>query len=242
MISLSKMSQRDSTSQWTPTTNVFVNYIPKHWTKAELVTLLAPYGIIVSAKVMIDLKTGASRCFGFVRFTTVESAIQAILGVNGMRVGNKRLLARFASSVENTGAPTRRLFIKSLPLWFTLRHVFDMYSPFGSIEDIELVFNPSTKRFAGAAYVLFTSRASAQLAQRETNNVTLCGDSWPLFIQYVDDTNVKANGAITEMVSGIRIERRLTRKQTGPVLEKNKVLDQPVFMGNQEPWSAFCSS
>ena len=244
-------TNRDSPSNWTPTTNVFVNYIPKHWTKTELIALMSQYGNIESAKVMIDLKTGASKCFGFVRFSTIESAVQAVLSVNGLQVGLKRLLARFAGSTENTGTPTRRLFIKSLPLSLTRSELYMIYSQFGSIEDMELVFNPSTQRFTGAAYITFSSILSAKTALRETNNLALDSGSWPLFIRYVDDSTVtKRPLSPVEVMTGIRIERRTTKNSIvtnsgNPTTGCTKVPDispaqETRSSLSDDSWSNFC--
>lgn len=202
---MTKPSVRDSPEQWIPTTNVFINYIPKAWTKTDLIDLFHPFGVIESAKVMIDLATGSSRCFGFVRFSSIESAIQAVLSVNGLQVGTKRLLARFAGSVENTGSPTRTIYIKSLPLSMSRKEIWDMYQVFGTIAALDYVVDPQTKRFTGTAYIAYMSVFSAKCAVRETNNLTLTPTSWPLFIRYAEDSHFSARNE--EIFHGIVVER-----------------------------------
>jgi RNA recognition motif-containing protein len=49
---------------------------------------------------MINLETGESKGFGFVRFSTHEEAKSAIDGLNGRHVQTKQLLAKFAESRE----------------------------------------------------------------------------------------------------------------------------------------------
>lgn len=51
----------------------------------ELRQLFSPYGAVVDCSVCRDRGTGASRGFGFVRFSQVGEAQMAITGLNGAR-------------------------------------------------------------------------------------------------------------------------------------------------------------
>jgi len=63
----------------------------KEFTDVDLVQTFQTFGTIVSAKVFIDKQTNLSKCFGFVSFTTNESAQAAIQAMNGFQIGTKRL-------------------------------------------------------------------------------------------------------------------------------------------------------
>ena len=67
-----------------PSPNVFINYIPPHYTEADLRQLCAPYGEIVSSKIMINLDTGQSKCFGFVKMRDINQATAVIHGIDGI--------------------------------------------------------------------------------------------------------------------------------------------------------------
>lgn len=54
-------------------TNLFVNYLPARAGDDALCALFSTYGEVESCKVMIDLHTGLSRCFGFVKYKYPES-------------------------------------------------------------------------------------------------------------------------------------------------------------------------
>jgi RNA recognition motif-containing protein len=171
-------------TEWAPSSNIFVNYLPKHWTKTELVALCCPFGTIESAKVMIDLKTGASKGFGFVRYTTPESAVEALAALNGFETCGKRLLVRFTGSRENIGRQSSTIHVKSLSLTLSYVAVRRMFQPFGDIDDLKLDLEPQTLRFRGSAYVTYKYTGSAVEALRCTNNVTLWPGQWPLFVQF----------------------------------------------------------
>ena len=71
--------------------NLFIYHLPRDLTNADLATLFAPFGNIVSAKVFVDRKTSESKGFGFVSYEVVESADTAITSMNGFQIGSKRL-------------------------------------------------------------------------------------------------------------------------------------------------------
>ena len=77
-----------------PGANLFIYHLPVSITDADLKTLFAACGNIVSAKVFIDKQTGRSKGFGFVSYDSVLSARLAIETMNGFKVDNKILRVR----------------------------------------------------------------------------------------------------------------------------------------------------
>ena len=71
--------------------NLFVYHLPWDLTDADLATLFAPFGNVISAKVYLDKKTSKSRGFGFVSYDSVHSAVVAIEMMNGFQISDKRL-------------------------------------------------------------------------------------------------------------------------------------------------------
>ena len=71
--------------------NLFVYHCPASWGDDDIKNAFAAYGSIVSATIMKDKSTGASKGFGFVSFDNPIAAQQAIQGMNGHEVEGKRL-------------------------------------------------------------------------------------------------------------------------------------------------------
>jgi len=71
--------------------NLFIYHLPRHLSDADLGTLFAPFGDVISAKVFVDKKTADSKGFGFVSFSSAANAEIAIKTMNGFQIGSKRL-------------------------------------------------------------------------------------------------------------------------------------------------------
>ena len=57
--------------------------------------LFAPYGPVISVRIMTEAGTGRGRGFGFVSYQTREGAQSAIANLNGVTIANKRLKVQF---------------------------------------------------------------------------------------------------------------------------------------------------
>jgi hypothetical protein len=78
--------------------SLFVFHLPSDATETTLRTLFEPYGPLTSVRVL----TGKG--YGFVNYESVPSAIAAVNGMNGFRIGNKHLKVEFKK--PSTSPPT----------------------------------------------------------------------------------------------------------------------------------------
>ena len=69
--------------------NLFVYHCPAGWDDEAIKQTFSPYGAIVSATIIKDKSTGASKRFGFVNFDNPITAQQAQQGMNGHEVDEK---------------------------------------------------------------------------------------------------------------------------------------------------------
>jgi RNA recognition motif-containing protein len=141
----------------TPSTNIFINYLPNDFTEADLNSLCQEYGIIQSLKICVDLKTFQSKCYGFVNFSTIQEADHAIYSLNGKKIGIKRLLVKYScSKVYNSNSP-KIIQVIGFATDTTEQELFNCFSSFGRIENISFYF----QRFA---HITFLSAKSANQA------------------------------------------------------------------------------
>jgi len=71
--------------------NIFIVGFPDHFKRKELIDLFALHGEGSSAKVITNLETGHSRCFGFVEMPNDEEAKKAIKSLHETMVEDRKI-------------------------------------------------------------------------------------------------------------------------------------------------------
>lgn len=177
-----------------PSTNVFINYIPAEYTEADLRQLCAEYGDIVCSKIMINLETGQSKCFGFVKFATLAQAQAAIKGLNGREIGPKRLLAKYAESRERQETVSTMIYVKRLPATVGPEFVAHLFSRFGQILGVTPHMIETMDPQYWRCFVQFSSYNAAAAAIATMNNQIIVAGSRPIHVRYADESRM--NGAM----------------------------------------------
>jgi len=91
---------------------LFVFHIPAEFTSRDLQELFSPCATVLSARIAIHPQTLESKGFGFVSVATMEEAHQAVILLNGRRVGRKFIKVSFK---KQTTPPTQTHQQMSLP-------------------------------------------------------------------------------------------------------------------------------
>ena len=73
------------------TNNLYVGNLSYETTEDTLRTLFAEYGQIEKVNLITDRYTGRSRGFAFVEMSTVQSAQEAMSGLNGKQVDEREI-------------------------------------------------------------------------------------------------------------------------------------------------------
>ena len=84
--------------------NIFVSNLVFHLESNDLKYFFAPYGEVVSSKVVMDRETGRSRGFGFVEMANDESGNEAISKLNGSMVEGRALSVNVARPKEKSNS------------------------------------------------------------------------------------------------------------------------------------------
>lgn len=88
--------------------NVFVANLPKGFTDAQLAEAFDEFGIVISALLARDAKTGVPKNHGLVSIAPERAAAAAIAALNGKEVGGKRIEVRPADPDMSLTIPSRR--------------------------------------------------------------------------------------------------------------------------------------
>lgn len=86
--SSSQSSQLESLTSVVNPTNLIVNYLPQTMSETELRCLFEQIDFVERCK-LIKNKQNQSLCYGFVKYTSPDSAERAISRLNGLKIQNK---------------------------------------------------------------------------------------------------------------------------------------------------------
>lgn len=75
---------------------IFVAGLPPDLDDAELTEIFEKFGLIASARVVMDKVTRKSKGFGFVDMPNAQEAKEAIEGLNGISLGRKEMVVKEA--------------------------------------------------------------------------------------------------------------------------------------------------
>jgi RNA recognition motif-containing protein len=172
---------------------VFVNYIPAEFTEADLRSLCAPYGTILCSKIMINLETGESKCFGFVRFSSLPEAHAAIQGLNGRQIGAKRLLAKYAESREKKERASTMLYVKRLPVAVSQARIAELFAAFGEIVELTPHVLDAAEPQFWRCVIRYSNFAAAAAAIAAMNNQIIAPDTRPIHVRYADESRMSGS-------------------------------------------------
>ncbi|KAL5744262.1 hypothetical protein ACOSQ2_027378 [Xanthoceras sorbifolium] len=86
-------------------TNLYIGYLPPTLDDDGLIRLFASFGDIVMAKVIKDRITGLSKGYGFVKYSDVQMANNAITSMNGYRLEGRTIAVRVAGKPPQPTVP-----------------------------------------------------------------------------------------------------------------------------------------
>lgn len=89
--------------------NIYVGNLPYAVDRDGLKELFAPFGEVLSARIVIDRDTNRSKGFGFVEMPNDEQARQAVEAMNGQEVDGRKVVVNEARPREER---PRREFVK----------------------------------------------------------------------------------------------------------------------------------
>lgn len=147
---------------------------------------------------MINLETGQSKCFGFVRFATLEQAQAAIRGLNGLQIGTKRLLAKYAESREKQEKISMTIYIKRLPITIDTNYVMHLFSRFGVIQSMTPHVLDSVDPNFWRCFIRYNAFQAASNAIAAMNNQIILPGTRPIHVRYADESRLSGNISLPE--------------------------------------------
>lgn len=80
---------------------LFIGSLPYAITESELSSLCAPFGDVVSVKLIVDQITGQSKGFGFIEMDSRSAGHKVMAALNGKEYNNRTLVCNEAKPQTN---------------------------------------------------------------------------------------------------------------------------------------------
>ncbi|XP_009117286.2 polyadenylate-binding protein 4 isoform X1 [Brassica rapa] len=192
-----RKEERESASDKTKFTNVYVKNLSETTTDDELKAAFGEYGGISSAVVMKD-GDGKSRCFGFVNFEDAGDAARAVEGLNGKKFDDDKewyvgkaqkksereveLSRRYEQGVRETagnGFDGLNLYVKNLDETVTDEKLRELFAEFGTITSCKVMRDPSGIS-KGSGFVALSAASEPSRVLNEMNGKMVSGK--PLYV------------------------------------------------------------
>ena len=169
-----------------PSTNLFVNYLPSYFSDIDLRNLFSNFGQIITSKIMVNLQTGESKCYGFVRLANLQQAQNAISTLNGMQFGHKRLLVKYAESKEKNDPVSDLIYIKQIPVEILPQQIAQLFAPYGKLVEVVPHMLDNIDPNVWRCFVRFDSIESATNAIFEMNNKIILPNTKPIHVRFAE--------------------------------------------------------
>lgn len=161
--------------------NLIINYLPPNLTEGNLATLFSPYGTLEECKIVIDLETGRSRGYGFVKYLDDESAARAKTHLNGYQMDNKRLKVAYArkqcKEIQNAN-----LYVTNIPPQYNEDQLKHLFMSFGEIIECRILRNENGQS-RGVGFVRLDTHVHAMNALEQRDGHVCEDGAAPLVVK-----------------------------------------------------------
>jgi RNA recognition motif-containing protein len=182
--------------------NILVSGLPSDFDEVRLRALFGVYGEVVSCKIMVDIDTGTSKGFGFVRYTKAADAAKAIEAMNGKKLSQSTTRALCVVLAHHDGMPTiaenERVYVRNLPVHVTEGDVRTTFGEFGEVAECKVLRHPPPDgRSKGVAFVRFKTVEAAQQAVARLQGARPFGSmngteyAKPLMVRFAESQEVR---------------------------------------------------
>ena len=190
------------------TKNLIVKGLPLHVDDNALKAIFQPFGNVLSARVMRDLRTGISRGFGFVLFATTTDAIGALSATvlvpaqPDTTEATQRLLVMEAHHTgKNVMVATTKLYIHNVPPTTTEQAIVEFFSRYGSVRRC-VIRRFASPRSNSIAFVQFSTAEEAASALEAHNTTPFADASGPILCKLAETPQMRAQRQSKKLTHG----------------------------------------
>jgi len=146
-------------------TKLIVNYLPPSVTSAALTELFAPYGTVEVANVVCDRVSKVSLGYGFVKYTSEDSAKRAIEMMDGKVLDSSAPEHKpLRVAISKPPKVPVNLFIGNLLATVKQEELVAEFAKFGTVTECNIPLDRTTGMGRGFGFVKLDSKRAAQQA------------------------------------------------------------------------------
>jgi len=171
-------------------TKLIVNYLPLSITAEALKSIFSTYGTVEEANVVSDRATKMSRGYGFVKFSTKESAQKAIEALSGKLLeGSTPDMKPLHVAVSKPTKVEVNLYVGNLLPTAKIDDLKSVFSAFGTIVECNIPIDRNTNQSRGYGFVRLDSKPAAHDAIEALNGkpVESLSGSSPLTVKRAEN-------------------------------------------------------
>ncbi|OQE07045.1 hypothetical protein PENVUL_c015G08785 [Penicillium vulpinum] len=150
-----------------PKTTLYVGNLFFDVTAEDLRKQFEKYGVVENALIVHDAR-GLSKGFGYVTFSTVEEATQAITQQHGGIMEGREVVVQFSNTTYRSMAdnkPSKTLYLGNVPYELTDQDLQDLFDDVPGVTDVRIPVDRRTGLPRGFGHIDFKDLASASNAK-----------------------------------------------------------------------------
>ncbi|KAJ5817185.1 hypothetical protein N7447_009418 [Penicillium robsamsonii] len=150
-----------------PKTTLYIGNLFFDVTAEDLRKQFEKYGAVENALIVHDAR-GLSKGFGYVTFSTIEEATEAITQQHGGIMEGREVVVQFSNSTYRSMAeskPSKTLYIGNVPYELTDQDLQDLFDDIPGVTDVRIPVDRRTGLPRGFGHIDFKDQASATHAK-----------------------------------------------------------------------------
>lgn len=165
--------------------SILISNINSNITARIFYEKLQYFGIISSAKLIIDFESGKSKNYGYISYENDDSIEKCIKNIKSIFEGQTE--AKLVD-INESGNP---LYTKNLPVTFSEDQIRDFFSKYGNVKMVKKLL--TNNEFKGACIIAFDDYRSTTAAIVDINMNEIYLTKTRLFANYLNKKNDKIN-------------------------------------------------
>ncbi|XP_063682455.1 ELAV-like protein 2 [Bolinopsis microptera] len=173
---------------------LMINYLPRSVEVNQLKGMFEKFGEVANAHIVKNTATNESKGYGFITFEDENSAVGAIIELNGHQMEDKRLRVAYSTPIDDTNrskaAPAAsnddvNVYIANLPKTWDEKELTARFETYGPVKHCKILRDVSGAS-RGAGFVRYETSKMAAAAILDMDDRCPEGGSLPLIVKIAD--------------------------------------------------------